>query len=103
MITTTSPRLWIFQIGTVTVPTGYQSDGFTIPTLLRPLAALLGITPEGQYSECAVLHDFICETHQFWRPMCDDLFRQALRQQGCPWFKRWILYKSVRLGAKMGY
>lgn len=103
MITTTSPRLWIFQIATVTVPAGYRSDGFTIPLLLRPLAALMGVTPEGQYSECAVLHDFTCEFSLFPRSVCDDLFRRALRQLGCPWWKRWILHRSVRLGAKIGY
>jgi hypothetical protein len=102
MLTTTAPRIWhVVGIGII-VPAGYESSGFSIPLLLRPVASLLGITQYGRYSQCAVLHDYLCESGMR-RSQADRAFREALDQEGASAPLRCLLWISVRVGGWLGY
>lgn len=87
----------------VHVPIGYECDGITIPCWLKPIAAIFGITPTCKYSESAIIHDWLCETNLVSREIADEIFHLNLLNQGCPRFKRWIMWKSVKIGSKLGY
>ena len=102
MITTTAPRTWNVIGIWVIVPAGYESSGFSIPLPLRPVASLLGITQYGRYSQCAVLHDYLCEVGMR-RSRADRAFREALGQEGASAPLRWLLWASVRVGGWLGY
>lgn len=102
MLTTTEPRTWhVVGIGVI-VPADYESSGFSIPLLLRPVASLLGITQYGRYVQCAVLHDYLCEVGMK-RSRADRAFREALAQEGASAQLRWLLWSCVMVGGWLGY
>lgn len=57
----------------------------------------------GRYTKAAILHDYLCREYvpsgRISRIDADGIFRQAMRELGVPFLRRWIMWAAVRLGA----
>jgi len=57
----------------------------------------------GRYTKAAILHDYLCRVAipegRISRIDADGVFRQAMRELGVPFLRRWIMWAAVRLGA----
>jgi hypothetical protein len=57
----------------------------------------------GRYTKAAILHDYLCSVcvpaGRVSRIEADGIFRQAMRELGVPFLRRWIMWAAVRLGA----
>jgi Protein of unknown function (DUF1353) len=57
----------------------------------------------GRYTKAAVLHDYLWSVAvpagRISRVDADGLFRQAMRELGVPFLRRWIMWAAVRWGA----
>lgn len=73
------------------VPQGFKTDFASVPRL--PFAYLLA----GNTShEAAVIHDWMY-ADGFERAFADDVFYAALRAEGVSLWRRWLMYRAVRL------
>jgi Protein of unknown function (DUF1353) len=59
----------------------------------------------GRYTKAAILHDYLCRVvvadNRIHRIDADGIFRQATRELGVPFRRRWIMWAAVRWGALM--
>lgn len=82
---------------TFQVPIGFPTDLASIPRLVRPLLPVVD-----RHANAAVLHDFLCRVqgeykhHHLSRSEVDYIFRKAMNEAGVPYWKRWVMYLSVR-------
>jgi len=82
----------------ITVPTGFETDGASIP---RPFWNILG--PHGPYFRAAVIHDFLYSRrsdnhfHGIDRLLADRIFLSAMTDCGVGWITRHTIYRAVRL------
>jgi hypothetical protein len=57
----------------------------------------------GRYTKAAILHDYLCRVAvpdgRISRLEADGIFRQAMRELGVPFLRRWIMWGAVRWGA----
>lgn len=57
----------------------------------------------GIYTKAAILHDYLCHVAvpagRISRIDADGIFRQAMRELGVPFLRRWIMWAAVRWGA----
>ena len=87
----------------VVVPTGFITDGASIPFMFRWL-----FSPTGKYFGAAIVHDYILSTEQNW-PKANDQFEKEMNALGVitwredtmliavkcyGWFLRNILHKK---------
>ena len=84
--------------GVVTIPTGFMTDGASIPKVFHNL---LGPTGPGWF-EAGVLHDFLyskqSDRHfKVDRATADMLFKEVMFNLGVPWHKREMIYRAVRM------
>lgn len=77
---------------TITVRAGYLTDFATVPPLLWSVVA-----PTGKHAKAAVIHDWIYDNRIGPRKWCDDVFYEAMKVSGVSWWKRKLIYWSVRL------
>jgi hypothetical protein len=82
---------------TFTVPTGFISDGASIP---RILWTLVGHPFDRRWRKESVLHDWFYRTtdHGVSRKMADKIFYDSLRDGGLRRTKAWLMYLGVRAG-----
>ena len=88
----------------ITVPTGFVTDGATVP---RPL---WGVLPAwGTYSRAAVVHDFLCRSLDNGSPhpaaktrkFADAIFYEAMVACGTGMAMRWAMWAAVRIFAAL--
>ena len=79
----------------VKVPKGFITDGASIPKFAW---SIIG-SPMGKYSAAAVVHDFLYHTKKYTRRKSDAIFLEAMKVLGVPWWKRKVMWLSVRLVA----
>ncbi len=89
----------------------YHATGedFEVPVQERtdfasvPRAFVWFIPRYGRYTKAAILHDYLCSVAvpagRIGRIDADGIFRQAMRELGVPFLRRWIMWAAVRLGA----
>ena len=56
----------------------------------------------GRYTKAAILHDYLCRErvgHGLERIEADAILRQAMREEGVSFMRRWIMWAAVRWGA----
>ena len=85
------------SFGTVTIPTGFETDGASIPRAFWNI-----LQPFGPYFPAAILHDFLyskgSDNHfQTDREEADYLFKEAMFNVGIGWVQRETIYRAVRL------
>ena len=80
------------------VPVGEHTDFASVPREF-----VWFIPRYGRYTKAAILHDYLCSVcvpaGRVSRIEADGIFRQAMRQLGVPFLRRWIMWAAVRLGA----
>jgi hypothetical protein len=77
-----------------TLPPDFRTDFATVPFFLTWL-----VPRYGNYTNAAVLHDWLLDETDIKRCDCDGIFRRALRELGVPFVRRWVMWAAVRLGA----
>jgi hypothetical protein len=83
---------------TVIVPAGFVTDFASVPRL--PVAFLLA----GNCGhEAAVVHDWLYTSHEVDRATADAVFREALRADGDPAWRAWLMWAGVRVGGAGPY
>jgi Protein of unknown function (DUF1353) len=79
------------------VPIGQKTDFASVPR------AFVWFLPRyGRYTKAAILHDYLWEVEVpkgLSRLDADGLFRQAMRELGVPFLRRWIMWAAVRWAA----
>jgi hypothetical protein len=81
----------------IAVPAGFPTDLASVP---RPLWSILPMA-DPSYAASACLHDFLCRWEGFSRRTADALFHEALTALGVTGWRRWLLYRGVRIGAAL--
>lgn len=80
-----------FILADVFVPSGFVSDGATVPRFLWSV-----FPPVGRYFAAAVVHDYLLDSGYHWR-YANAKFKEALQTQGvAPWVTT-VLYGSVQV------
>jgi hypothetical protein len=98
----TSPLMYCADDGTVyAVPAGFETDFASVPRL--PLAYFLaGDTAHMS----AVLHDYLCRelfaAGEMTGRRAAELFREAMRSEGVPGWRRELMYYAVLLAGGCG-
>lgn len=80
------------------VPVGYHTDFASVP---RATSWLYPRT--GAYSAAAIIHDYlitdVLPTGEIDSTRVDWVFRDAMKNLGVPFARRWVMWAGVRLGA----
>lgn len=77
--------------GGVLVPIGFETDGASVPWLLRWI-----VSPTGPAMPAAVVHDYLLTQGCSWRSAARQ-FRGELQRLGIPAWRVWLMYRAVRL------
>ncbi len=83
------------------VPRDFITDFASVPW---PASML--IPKDGDHNQAAVLHDYLyskvgkLKNKTYTRAECDAIFLAAMTVLGVNKFKRWIMYRAVRLGGR---
>jgi hypothetical protein len=80
------------KIDTFTIPKGFLTDFASVPRLFTWL-----VPRSGQYTKCAVLHDWLLETQAVSRCDADGLFRRTMREIGVAVLRRRVMWAAVRV------
>lgn len=87
---------WSPIIGPVTVPRGFITDFASVPRL--PFAFILF---GDRVHAPAVVHDYLCSTlwptRRITWAQAAEVFHEAMKADGVPWFQRWPMFLGVRL------
>lgn len=85
----------VYRIGTtgvtITVPMGFVTDFASIPRTLWSL----GLSPHGQYSRAAVVHDYLYWTQACSQQQADRLLLIAMKESAVSGFDEWAIYSAV--------
>ena len=105
-VTKVGERLWrvdrefvycVGELGSndrVTVEIGFITDFASVPQVFWSI-----LPPDGQYTQAAVLHDWLYLKQTRTRKEADKIFLEAMEVLGVAWWKRNIMYQAVRLFA----
>lgn len=81
------------------VPTDYVTDFASVPR-----ATAWMIPSSGSWNPAAIIHDYLIsdvleKQHAIKSNHVDQIFYNAMKELGVPWYRRTIMYGGVRLGA----
>lgn len=76
----------------ISVPEGFETDFASVPRIFWTI-----LPPDGEYTQAAVLHDYLYNTKKFSRKYSDDIFLMAMEALGVALWKRNIMYRAVRM------
>lgn len=81
----------------IAVPQGTETDLASVPRLL-----LAVVDDDGPHARAAVIHDYIYRNPGLFprisRKQADQIMDDLMAEDGVGRFKRWIIYRAVRLG-----
>ncbi len=77
--------------GLLTVPALQTTDFNSIPRFLW------SILPPARYAEAGVVHDWAYRTGSLTRKLADDVFLEILTILRAPAWKRYAMYRAVRM------
>ena len=80
------------KIETFTIPAGFVTDFASVPRLFTWL-----VPSTGEYTKCAVLHDWLLETKAVSRCDADGIFRRTMREMGVAILRRRVMWAAVRV------
>lgn len=81
--------------GEVIVPTGFITDGASVPRIFRGI-----FSPTGRYFGAAIIHDYIIVKEEDW-PKANHQFEQELIALGIVSWRRFFILAGVKAWAKM--
>lgn len=83
----------------IIVPNGYITDFASIPKLFWRVVG----HPVGKHGKAAVIHDYLYSSHLYSKKESDRIFYDAMRISGVSWWKRSIMYNTVRWFGKKAW
>lgn len=89
---------YISSVGTITVPTGFRTDGASVPRVFWNI-----FDPySGDYFHAAIVHDYLYSRQSTLHFDCDrqeadKIFKEAMFNRGVPWPTREAIYRAVRM------
>lgn len=78
----------------IIVPKGFVTDFASIPQGLWSF----GLSPHGQYSRAALIHDYLYWSQGCSRPQSDNLLLIAMKESEVGNFDEFAIYQGVKLG-----
>ena len=78
----------------IVVPKGFVTDFASIPQALWSL----GLSPQGQYSRAALLHDYLYWSQGCTRAQSDRLLVIAMKESKVRSFDEFVVYQGVNVG-----
>jgi hypothetical protein len=81
---------------TIIIQKGFKTDLTTVPQIFWSIFPPIG-TKHEQYGTPAILHDYLYSNKIFDRKTCDLVFLQAMKQEKCNLFTRYLFYFAVRI------
>lgn len=90
---------FVYQVGKINsgddihVPIGFISDAGSVPRIFWPIVDPFGIAAKSFF-----LHDWLYHTQERSRLVSDAILMEAMEVLGVHPFKRWLIYRGVRLG-----
>jgi len=78
----------------IVVPKGFVTDFASIPEALWSF----GLSPHGQYSRAAIVHDYLYWTQGCTKEQADRLMVIAMKESDVGKFDEFLIYKGVDLG-----
>ena len=78
----------------IVVPKGFVTDFASIPQALWTL----GLSPHGQYSRAAVVHDYLYWSQGCSRAQADRLLVIAMKESSVSRFDEFLVYRGVDIG-----
>lgn len=91
------------DLGTFTVPAGFQTDFASLQALHNVVLFAFFALVAGYGNLAATIHDRLYTTGQLPRKDCDALFYRALRAEGVAAWRAWIMWAGVRVGGASHY
>ncbi len=82
----------------ITVPAGFRTDLASIPRALWPL-----MQPAGRWARASVLHDCLYGERLFRRERCDQIFLEAMLDDGVNAGTARLIHRAVRIFGKQSY
>ena len=95
--TTLRPLTYHGKIDDFVVPEHERTDFASVPRIF-----VWFLPRYGRYTKAAILHDYLWQVavpSGLSRLDADGVFRQAMRELGVPFLRRWIMWAAVRWGA----
>ena len=77
----------------IEVPAGFVCDLASIPAIARPLFPV-----NGEWTEAAVVHDWLYDSQIGTRKEADRIFLEAMTELGVSRWRRRAMYSAVRIG-----
>jgi hypothetical protein len=103
-------RFWIlleemaYELGNtgvyIRVPSGFVTDYASIPVAVQRLT---GLTPHGQYSRAAIIHDYLYWTQTCTREQADRILVIAMKESEVGSFDEAAIYKGVQVGGRKSW
>ena len=84
--------LSLISYNTIVVPKGFETDGASIPKLLR----IVGTPFTGNYTRAAIVHDWLYSTHIMSKDEADTIFYNCMLEDGVSSLKAKSMYYSVK-------
>jgi hypothetical protein len=88
---------YIGSLGMITVPTGFHTDGASVPRVFWSI-----FQPYGAYFPAAIIHDWLYSAQSkrlhIDRKTADLIFKESMFNLGIGWATRETIYRAVRLG-----
>ena len=76
----------------IDVPNGTITDFASVPRIFWTI-----LPPYGEYTQAAVLHDYLYQTHLRSKKESDKIFLEAMGVLNVPSWKKYIMYEAVNL------
>ena len=80
----------------VTVPRGFKTDYASIPHILWSI-----MPPDGPWVRAAVIHDYLYQTMDVPRWLCDAVFRSVMQHDKVPLIQRLAIFYAVRIFGRL--
>lgn len=77
------------------VPAGFVTDLASVPDIAEPL-----LPRAGEYSDAAILHDYLYWTQSCTREQADNIMSIAMKEAGVAPWKDLLIHSAVRLGGQ---
>lgn len=77
------------------VPAGFVTDLASVPDIAEPL-----LPRAGEYSNAAIIHDYLYWTQSCTREQADNLMSIAMKEAGVAPWKDLLIHSAVRLGGQ---
>ena len=88
----TEPLIYRGNKETFTAPVGFITNFASVPRVFWSILA-----PWGRHMKAAVIHDLLYRTQAVSRLDADKLFLRTMKELGVSWWRRYTMYRAVRL------